>query len=549
MIALGLAEDDVVTDPDEPRRLSHLLFVMADQNRDGQIWFDEFEAVARAHPEVLQKMTRSEAQWISPNEDLLSRLERPRDRRRVRFTRFVENRWHSLLLLALWALSNVGLFSYALRSSRADPGCPLPVQLGHAAGACLSWNGALILIPVMRRILTWLRASRLGRLLPIDESLEFHRLVGYSLVLFGLAHALAFTVAHALGHPSSSLARLWLFTSRGATGSLLVLVLAVMWFFSRSAVRRSQRFELFYFTHLLYLVWFVVTLAHAPAFLPWAVAPLLGWAVEQSLRVRQRARSTVILGAQALRSGVTRLEIARPPGFAQRAGDYLYLRIPAIAAHEWHPFTISSAPESGSLTLHVRSLGNWTSALRRRVEEDHVRGVAQPLVAKIDGAYGSPSAHIFESRYAVLIGAGIGVTPFASVLESLVLRANAQSELPSRLQKVHFFWLNRDQYSFEWFDALLAQLETMDQAALLDIRICMTSGHSGAQLRGARDRARSTARRGATRRGDGAAHAHAHGSPGLGARAADDCAAARATVGGRVFLRASGPRAQGTQRR
>lgn len=42
---------------------------------------------------------------------------------------------------------------------------------------------------------------------------------------------------------------------------------------------------------------------------------------------------------------VTHLLIKRPPLFNYRPGDYLYLNIPTIARYEWHPFTISSAPE------------------------------------------------------------------------------------------------------------------------------------------------------------------------------------------------------------
>ena len=42
---------------------------------------------------------------------------------------------------------------------------------------------------------------------------------------------------------------------------------------------------------------------------------------------------------------VTHLVIKRPPFFHFKPGDYVYLNIPAIAKYEWHPFTISSAPE------------------------------------------------------------------------------------------------------------------------------------------------------------------------------------------------------------
>ncbi|NXY15826.1 NOX5 oxidase, partial [Atrichornis clamosus] len=61
---------------------------------------------------------------------------------------------------------------------------------------------------------------------------------------------------------------------------------------------------------------------------------------------------------------VTHLVIQRPESFRFRAGDYLYLNIPAIAAYEWHPFSISSAPEQPeTLWLHIRSLGQWTTKL------------------------------------------------------------------------------------------------------------------------------------------------------------------------------------------
>lgn len=44
------------------------------------------------------------------------------------------------------------------------------------------------------------------------------------------------------------------------------------------------------------------------------------------------------------------------------------------------------------------------------------------LKIMIDGPYGTPSASIFDSEHAVLVGAGIGVTPFASILQSIMKR-------------------------------------------------------------------------------------------------------------------------------
>ncbi len=473
MIALGLVEDDVAERATQPAELlARTLFAAADQNRDGRVSFDELLAVVRARPRLLQQMTRSEALWISPNEDLLARLEDPSRARRQRARRFFENERLPAIFVALFALAHVAIFTTSmLRFHGTSPA----VAIGRAFGACLDFDGALVFVPVMRRLLTRVRSTWLGRVIPVDDAIDFHKLVGHTMAALALLHTGAFVVAYLSGHARAGIAQLLFFTPRGITGLLLLVVLAVMWVFALSPIRRSSRFELFYFTHLGYVAWLGLAIAHAPSFLIWAGVPILGFVVEQILRGRRRGVATRVVAGQPLRSGVTHLSIERPPGFTFAPGDYMFVRIPEVAKHEWHPFTISSAPENPVLGLHVRTLGNWTSALRRVVEQ---RGAAGPMQVFVDGPYGSPSAHIFNSRFAVFIGAGIGVTPFASILESVVLRANGGR--PSSLERVHFFWLNRDQYSFEWFVALLRELERVDHKALLDIHLCMTMGRAGA---------------------------------------------------------------------
>ncbi len=473
MICLSLAEDDLRVPGATVDRLVETLFGDADRNRDGHVGFDEFERLVDATPGLLEQITRSEAKWIAPNEALLRRIETPS---RGRFRSFVarfEGRGQFVFWGTVWALVNVLLFVEAVLRYR-ERGANEFVPIARGAGACLNFNGALILLPMMRRLGTFLRKSFVGRLFPIDESVDIHRVIGHAMFGFAWLHTVAHLANYAVG-VRPFVEQLW-FTSAGLSGFLLLAVFVPMWWCSREAVRRSGRFELFYFTHLLYVVWFALALVHGPVFWMWAGVPIAGYLVERGLRRGRRERETTIVSGHALRSGVTRLEIVRPPDFEPRAGDYLFLRIPALARFEWHPFTISSAPEKPNLTVHVRSLGNWTSALRRLVIEKHERGDGSPLVCHVDGPYGTPSNHIFESRRVVLVGAGIGVTPFASILESILMRAHAG--VPSSLERVHFVWLNRDAFSFEWFGALLARLEQEDRGNLLDIRVFMTGGRS-----------------------------------------------------------------------
>jgi ferredoxin-NADP reductase/Ca2+-binding EF-hand superfamily protein len=484
MIALAMAESQVAERATQPAAiLSRTLFSAADRNRDGRVSLDELVAVVSARPALLREMTRSEAQWIAPNEDLLARLEGRGKTRIDRARRFLENRALAALFLMAFAGAHIAI---AAASLARFSGSSAAVAVGRAAGGCLDLDGALILVPVMRRLLGRLRATWLGRAIPLDDAVGFHKLVGHTMFAFALVHAGAFVAAYLAGHARQGLDVLFFETWRGLTGLLLLAVFAVMWVFALGVVRRSRRFELFYFTHLAYVAWLALAVAHAPSVLVFAGAPLAGFAAEQIWRLRRRGAPARVLAAGALRSGVTQLVLERPPGFAFSAGDYVFLRVPEVARHEWHPFTLSSAPERAELTVHVRTLGNWTSALRSLVEARAAR--TAPLVAYVDGPYGSPSAHIFDARFAVFVGAGIGVTPFASVLESVVLRANGGR--PSRLKHVHFFWLNRDQHSFEWFAALLRELEQKDDRALLDLHLCMTAGRGGASslaLEAARD--------------------------------------------------------------
>ena len=479
MIAISMAESDVAEKASQPSEwLAHTLFAAFDADRDGKLSFDEFAAAIAKHPDLLRRMTRSEAAWIAPNEDLLAHF--GTDGKTALEGHGLEGGFARAGFVAGWALSNVAVFVAAFVTTENTS---LPMQLGSALGTTLDFDAALVVVPMMRRLLTRIRPTWLGRVVPIDDAVGFHRIVGHTLFALSLGHAAAMTVAYLSGHPRSSAPYLFFQTDRGLTGFVLLCVLFVMWGFALGVVRASRHFELFYFTHLLYVVWFVILVLHAPSFVFWGALPLLGFAIEQIARLRRRGVPTTVKQIEALRSGVTRLTLARPASFTFSAADYVFLRIPAVARREWHPFTISSAPETEDVVLHVRSLGNWSGAVRRLAEEREARRPPEPMVAYVDGPYGTPSAGIFGSRYAVLVGAGIGVTPFASVLDSLVRRANGQGPKVA-LAKAYFFWLNRDQYSFEWFRALLVDIEAADIRGLLDIHLCMTGARAGATALG-----------------------------------------------------------------
>lgn len=461
-------------------------------------------------------------------------------------------------------------------------------------GQLLNLMCSITALPVLRMCNTLLRSQGASKFLPLDSGIYYHKLTGWLTLVYSLIHTGAHLLNFArLSEGDGHVMTLYTFTTHhdigwvgGAasiTGWVLLAILLVMFLCSLPCVRRSGRFEVFYYSHLLYTAFWFFLILHAPNFWKWFLVPGLLLCIEMLVRACRSfssyGRTTVMKGV-ILPSKVIHLVLKRPPDFDYHPGDYVFLNIPCLARFEWHPFTISSAPEKDDVIwLHIRSFGEWTSHLyqyfdnfrqqaselppsgqvsssdlhlrsldpksmesfvegaRLRERESVVlmpRGTEvrdtcafldagrelqtlmeqgelddhhcqdytsliiakNPLTVRIDGPYGSSSRHIFRAQHAVLIAAGIGVTPFASILQSIMYRYyQARSTCPRclhcwveklphsimKLRKVDFIWINRNQQSLEWFVRMLSDLE-MEQAMFgdvlerfLDIHIYITS--------------------------------------------------------------------------
>ncbi|XP_009319788.1 PREDICTED: NADPH oxidase 5 [Pygoscelis adeliae] len=473
--------------------LTLALFEAADKDHSGSITFEELKEELEGFPEVMENLTISAASWLKPPPPT-ERSRRPRYLTRV----YWHNHRSKLACLGGYAGLNLLLFALAaLRHARLGGW----MAVARGCGQCLNFNCAFLAVLMLRRCLTWLRATPIAKVLPLDQHVVFHQLVGYVVLALAAVHTGAHIanfsrLARQDGH--HALAE-YLLSARHSVGGL------------------------------------GGTASQTGLALQGLVAALLGLSRPRGpeTTLAETDQCDVPAGfSQILWSSfflqVTHLVIERPQFFHYKPGDYVYLNIPAIATYEWHPFTISSAPEQQeTLWLHIRSLGQWTNKLyeyfqqpespspepkplSRSLREKRFQCWAQvstglgethrlcSIKCYIDGPYGTPTRRIFTSEHAVLIGAGIGITPFASILQSIMYRYRRRKQsCPSchyswcedlqdeemTLRKVDFIWINRDQKHFEWFVSLLTKLE-MEQAEqepggrFLEMHMYMTSALS-----------------------------------------------------------------------
>ena len=170
------------------------------------------------------------------------------------------------------------------------------------------------------------------------------------------------------------------------------------------------------------------------------------------------------------------------PSLTYKAGQWLFIQVPEVSNTQWHPFTITSCPFDPYASVHVRQVGDFTRALGDALgcgpaqakdlegldphgmyEVALQNGQSMPTL-RIDGPYGAPAEDVFENEIAVLIGTGIGVTPWASILKN-IWHVRSGPNPPRRLRRVEFIWVCKDTSSFEWFQALLSSLESQSATA------------------------------------------------------------------------------------
>lgn len=348
------------------------------------------------------------------------------------------------------------------------------VTVARICGAILKLNSALILVPVLRNILTYLRKIQfLHAFIPFDKNIAWHRHIGWTLLIFGVGHA----GAHYLNYNTTGTAwQLGWGSLAGATGHIISMLMMFMYATAWRDVRRRW-YNQFWFTHHLFIIYFALMLAHAPKFWPYFLGPGVLYTLERLLReFRGRKMATKVSAIKLHPSNVIEVRMKKKR-FKYMPGQYLFLACPQISSFEWHPFTITSAPEEEFVSVHIRCVGDWTNAFakvlspenaerRKSLAVDKALDAKGNALVKLDGPFGAASEDVFRFRVVILVGGGIGVTPFASILKSIRFRLEARKGM-GRLEKVYFFWTSRDQAAFEWFRAMLADLE--DQMAAMNL--------------------------------------------------------------------------------
>jgi predicted ferric reductase len=352
------------------------------------------------------------------------------------------------------------------------------VNMARAFGMLLNFNCALVLVFMFRAILTSLQGTWLTNYVPFEKAYDAHQLVGAITFTLSLAHALFHILNLVLWKGWSFQGTLWcgkeedgfLYCS-AISGIIVQMVFCIMMAFSLPYFRRSQRFNWFWSMHHLALIFYLVLLLHGRVFWKWFLPVVGTYLVDRLLRRRSSSFPSQVLFTQAKGDKVMQIQFKKPKGIKYLAGQYVFLKSPAVTKYEWHPFTLTSCPEDDYLECHIKAVGDWTEAFHEHYDPNEIvdgkPAFSLPShVLHVEGPHGAPAQDWSQYESAVLISAGIGVTPFASIIKHMRIRMQQNSALQAaglpipqaiemKTKKVYFYWICRSRESLAWFTEII----------------------------------------------------------------------------------------------
>lgn len=102
----------------------------------------------------------------------------PITRIRTKLLYYLQENWRRIWVLTLWIMILVGLFTWKFfqyKHKQAYNVMGYCLLTAKGAAETLKFNMAIILLPVCRNTITWIRSTRLGFFVPFDDNINFHK--------------------------------------------------------------------------------------------------------------------------------------------------------------------------------------------------------------------------------------------------------------------------------------------------------------------------------------------------------------------------------------
>ncbi|KAI8572010.1 hypothetical protein RHMOL_Rhmol01G0165600 [Rhododendron molle] len=285
------------------------------------------------------------------------------------------------------------------------------LRLGLVGNICL----AFLFFPVTRG----------SSVLPLfgltsEASVKYHIWIGHIAMTLFTAHGVCYIIYWAVTHQISQMVK-WDKTGvANVAGEIALLAGLAMWVTTFPRIRRKM-FELFFYTHHLYIVFIIFFVFHVGIAYSCMMLPgFYLFLVDRFLRFLQSRRGVRLVSARVLPCEAVELDFSKSRGLSYTPTSIVFVNVPGISKMQWHPFTISSSSnlEPEKLSVIIKSEGSWSKKLYQMFSSPN--SSVDHLDVSIEGPYGPVSTDFLRHETIVMVSGGSGITPFISIIRDLI---------------------------------------------------------------------------------------------------------------------------------
>ena len=297
------------------------------------------------------------------------------------------------------------------------------IALGRIAGLLAEYLILFQLILIAR--IRWIE-KQFGH----DELTSVHRFVGTYIIILLFLHPILLSVGWGAMSGTSAWSQFVSFLTdwkdvSGALLGLIVFALAIV--LSLSVFRKKIRYERWHFTHLFIYIAIALALEHqtqtgdlaeAPALYYWLAVNYLVFGLVLLYRFVRPFYLFIYHGFRVQKIVAESndvysiyIEGKNLDKFSFDAGQFAILNFFKRGMWPSHPFSFSAAPNGSYLRFTIKALGDFTN---------RIKDLGPGTRVMVDGPLGTFTESAAKTKNFIFIAGGIGITPIAGIIESLV---------------------------------------------------------------------------------------------------------------------------------
>ncbi|GLT79685.1 hypothetical protein SLA2020_511650 [Shorea laevis] len=329
--------------------------------------------------------------------------------------------------------------------------------LGIVGNICL----AFLFFPVTRG------SSVLALLgLTPEGCIKYHIWLGHMAMALFTAHGFGYILVWSIDHQFSEMIQ-WKETGiSNLAGEISLLGGLGLWITTLPRIRRKA-FELFFYTHYLYIIFVIFFILHVGINYSFIMLPgFYLFVIDRYLRLLQSQQKVRLVSARVLPCNTLELNFSKSPDLSYNPTSIFFVNVPRISRLQWHPFTISSSSnlEPDSISVVIKTEGSWSRKLYDMVSSTSI----DRLEIGLEGPYGPASAHFLSHDKLVMVSGGSGITPFISIIRELLYLSKTSK---CRIPKLVLICAFKKSSDLTWLDLIMPMSDSTSGLSNLPLQI------------------------------------------------------------------------------